>query len=484
MAERFPTIGRFLNFYNLAMLVILAFFTYLVFYGFPDSPSPWFDEGINLGIAKSWVEHGVFSLQTGPSEFVQERSLLITTNYPLLAFVALFFKIFGVGLWQAKIVMILFLFAFFSLFYLLTRKYYGKNCALVSLALLVTFLPLYGNGKSVLGEIPGLTYFLGALLMLDNKKRWQIFVTGLLFGLAAATKPIFLLFVISVAISEFLLAMKNKKCDFKYWILLSCGMAIPLLVWLYTIFPNAASFHHLSDVVSFYGNPYNTTNTNVILPNLLKFFTESTPIHFTLLLSTFVFSKIVVKPRTITRVESILLVFVFLNFLFFLKTVGWYRYFFPAHILLFILFPCAFCDFARKFFDGHKLRIIIIASTFILLVAVQIVNLGFNIKNGFYYNPAPRIFAEAAGRYVKEGNVILVINVPEIGFLIKSDFVSQYLQNSPHSTVGSDLIKLSVFPDFIISSPWSENSYLMNYLENEKKYHVVLRGEKYNLYSL
>ena len=72
------------------------------------------------------VEYGVFSLQTGPNEFVQERPLLITTNYPLLAFVALSFKIFGVGLWQAKIVMILFLFAFITLFYLLAQKYYGK----------------------------------------------------------------------------------------------------------------------------------------------------------------------------------------------------------------------------------------------------------------------------------------------------------------------------------------------------------------------
>ena len=108
--------------------------------------------------------------------------------------------------------------------------------------------------------------------------------------------------------------------------------------------------------------------------------------------------------------------FVFLNFLFFLKTVGWYRYFFPAHILLFILFPCAFCGLARKFVGGHKLKDGCHCFNFYFFVAVQIINLGFNIKNGFYYNPTPRIFAEAVGRYVKEGNNVLVINVPEMGF--------------------------------------------------------------------
>src|SRR3989344_555415 len=182
-------IKSWLGRYKITLLIITAIFVYMVFYGFPDSPAPWFDEGINLGIAKSLVTRGVFSLEIAPNEFIKERSLLITTNYPLLLWIALSFKIFGIGLWQAKVVMFIFLFIFAYLFYSLCAKYYGARNSLMSLALLVTFLPLYGNGKSALGEIPGLTYFLGGLLFWESEKKWRIFTAGLLFGLAAATKP-------------------------------------------------------------------------------------------------------------------------------------------------------------------------------------------------------------------------------------------------------------------------------------------------------
>lgn len=477
----FSALKKFFNFHNIAFLIIAVFFLILIFYGFPDSPSPWFDEGINLGIAKSWVEHGVFSLQTGLDEFVQERPLLITTNYPLLAFVALSFKIFGVGLWQAKIVMILFLFAFAVLFYLLTKKYYGRNCALVSLALLVTFLPFYGNGKSVLGEIPGLTYFLAALVMLDKNKNWQIFVTGLLLGLAAATKSIFLLFVISVVISEFLWAIKNKKCNFKYWILLGCGMAIPLLAWLYTLFPNIASFRYLFETISLYSNPYNTKN--IILPNLLKFFTESTPVHFALLLIVFVLSKTIIKLRSFTRVESILLIFIILNFLFFLKTVGWYRYFFPAHVLLFILFPSALWKLGQRFFENNRLAVIYTVAIIFLFTA-QVVNLGLNIKERFYYSPIPRQFADSVNTKIANGSSVLVVDIPEIAFLLKSDLTYQYLKNSPRSIVGRDLLKSLQFPNYIISKPWPEDFYLKDYMAISNKYALVLESSKYGLYAL
>src|SRR3989344_4942233 len=115
------------SFYNILLFSAVLFFICLLWYGFPDSPSPWFDEGINLGIAKSWVKHGVFSLETGPGEFVNERSLLITTNYPLLFWVWISFKLFGIGLWQAKIVMFVFLALFAFLSYLLVKKHYGKK---------------------------------------------------------------------------------------------------------------------------------------------------------------------------------------------------------------------------------------------------------------------------------------------------------------------------------------------------------------------
>ncbi|KKT29470.1 hypothetical protein A3I36_00775 [Candidatus Giovannonibacteria bacterium RIFCSPLOWO2_02_FULL_45_28] len=452
---------------QILLLGLIALFVYLVFYGFPDSPSPWFDEGINLGIAKSWVKHGVYSLEIAPGEFVKERSLLITTNYPLLLWTALSFKIFGIGLWQAKIVMFAFLFVFAFLFYTLAKKYYGENNALASLAILITFLPFYGNGKSALGEIPGLTYFLGGLLLWENEKKWKVFLSGLLFGLAAATKSIYLIFVVSVFAGEFFSGTKfplgNLVPKLKRVMVLSAGMAIPLLIWIYTLLPDNFTFDYLVKTWQLYRNPYNIESA--ALTNFLRFFMESTPIHFAFL---FLASAwfLIWKPKNgenIKKVEIALAVFILLNLVFYLKTAGWYRYFFPAHILLFVLAPPALECIAGKF------KNILITG----LVAAQLAVLAVNIKQSLYYNPGPRRFAEAVNRAVPRGQGIFVFDLPEIVFLLNRDDVWHYLHANPHIAFGEDLLKTNRYPAYIIS----------NSLPPGDKYGIKIDGGKYVLYE-
>ncbi|PIT93577.1 hypothetical protein COU00_03620 [Candidatus Falkowbacteria bacterium CG10_big_fil_rev_8_21_14_0_10_43_11] len=474
------SIKNFFTPYNFVLTCLVIFFIALVGYGFPDSSSPWFDEGINLGIAKYWVEQGVFSLQTGPDEFVGERALLITTNYPLLFFVAVSFKIFGVGLWQAKTVMIIFLFIFAWLFWQLAKKYYGKNCALASLALLITFLPLYGNGKSVLGEVPGLVYFLGGLLMLDKKKSWQIFLAGLLLGLGAAAKSIYLLFIFSVFAGEIFIAVKNKKIDYRRIWLLAGGAALPLLIWVYTLVPDNFTSAYFQKTLDLYGNPYKTTN--VIFSNLFRFVSESTPLHFALLFGTFFFAKIIKKFRSFNHVEAVLLVFIILNFIFYLKTVGWYRYLFPAHTLLFIIFPAALFKIRDEFCANSHLKKYGAAAIIVILFSAQSVNLFFNIKNPLYYNPKPREFADEANKIMPTDKDVLVLNYPEVAFMLKGERVWIYLPTSPHLTVGTDLFQKEDYPDYIISDSWSDNYYLQQNLVTANKYDLILTKGRYNLY--
>src|SRR3989338_6347864 len=248
------------NSYKFILFGLTIIFISLIFYGFPDSPAPWFDEGINLGIVKSWLKHGVYSLEICPSEFIKERSLLITTNYPLLLWIALSFKFFGIGLWQAKIVMFGFLFIFACLFYLLAKKYYGANSALMTLALLI----------------------------------------------------------VSVAIGELWIFAGDRKSNYKRWVLLASGFAPPLILWLYTLLPGQLSFDYLIKTWQLYSNPYNIENTAFV--NFLRFFKESTPVHFGLLFGAFLFSKIFVKHYSLKKFEVILLAFIVLNLLFYLKT--------------------------------------------------------------------------------------------------------------------------------------------------------------------
>src|SRR3989344_655987 len=389
--------------------VLLALFAYMVFSGFPDSSAPWFDEGINLGIAKTWAENGIFSLQTGPGEFVAEKPLLISTNYPLLAPVALSFKLFGVGLWQAKVVAYLFLAIFILLAYCLVKKHYGEKNALLSLALLITFLPLYGNGKSVLGEIPGLVYFFGGLLILSQNKNWPLFWAGILFGLAAATKSSYLLFVGALAAAEIYRAIKLGRLDYFRWLALGSGMIIPLLAWIYSLIPlSGFSLNSLNEMLKLYSNPYNADNT--VLNNLKRFFTESTPAHYLLLLLAVVFAKVSQKLRYVFWAEAALLGFVGLNLIFYFRTVGWYRYFFPSHLALLILLPPALAYLFSRFPAGVGIKKYGATIIIMILAAVQLVVLLENRQESVYYNPIPRQFAGAVSEIAPQDKTILVVD--------------------------------------------------------------------------
>lgn len=466
------------NWHRIAVGGLALFFILILFWGFPDSSAPWFDEGIHLNLAKNWAEQGVLNLRIGPEEFVREKPLLISTNYPLLAPVALSFKLFGVGLEQGKVVSYIFLSIFIILAYWLVRKNYGKNNALLTLALLITFLPLYGNGKSVLGEIPGLVYLLAGLLILERRGIGSIFSVGLLFGLAAATKSSYLIILVALAFGELWRGFKDKKFDFQRWLILGSGLSIPLLIWIFTLLPNQWSLDFWFSVWRLYSNPYNVQNT--VLLNIRRFFTESTPLYFLLFLGVILIGNILKKFR-LSVTEVTLITFIFLNLVFYLNTVGWYRYFFPAHILTIILFPQALASVTTVFSNIYLKQYGIWAIVGVLTV-IQIGVLWSNWGNSIYYSSIPRQFAERANQIIGD-QMVLVVDNPEITFFLKSSRVYMHIRPNPHIIFGKDLLQKTV-PSYIISSPWMENYYLSRYTELARRYHLEYSLGNYNLYSL
>lgn len=433
--------------FNFCLGFIFIIFLALILKGFPDSPSPWYDEGINLNLAKNLAQNGVYDFSTGPGQSTGKPYLLITTNYPLLAPMAIFFKLFGAGLHQEKIVMAVFLIAFFWLFYLAAKKYYGKKAALIGLILVTGFLPLYGNGKGALGEIPGIVYFLSGLLILDKKKWWQLILAGLLFGLAAATKSLYMLFIPALAGGEIWLAIKNKKIDWRRWCYLAAGGLLPVCLWVWTILPASLNQQSFSEFIAYYSNPYNVAPQGVMFKNFLRFFTETTPLHFLSLFAVFLISKII--KRRISQMEIIVCFFIALDWFFYLKTPGWYRYFFPAHILLFILFPFALMEIAGSLWGGKfRKQTIFIAVTVVLLS--QMAPMFTNINTKLYYNPTPRIFANYINKNIPADKDILVVNNPAVAFMIDRDKVWQRLAINPYLTVGRDWFGRSEYPDYVV----------------------------------
>jgi len=154
--------------FTVATIALFIGATFLSVYKLTESPPTWMDEGIKINSARVWSETGHAGLQIAPG--IDSSANILTTDYPVIAPIALTFKLFGVGLLQARSVMVAYLILFFLLAFTLIRRYLiiksDKNAKLLSLcafALIISFAPIYGDGKNVLGELPGLVFLMAFL---------------------------------------------------------------------------------------------------------------------------------------------------------------------------------------------------------------------------------------------------------------------------------------------------------------------------------
>ena len=421
--------------HNLVFIFILVVFVFLGLWRLPYSPATWFDEGINIGIVRSLIKTGTYTLQVGPESFVSERQFLITTNYPVLIPVAAFVKLFGFNLTAARLPMVIFLALFLAVAYKLVRRLGAKEFALAGLALVVSFVPFYGNGKAVLGEVPGLFYFLAGLLVLPPEyKLKKIFLAGVLFGLSAATKPFFLILIPAVIFGEIYVCWESKKKLLYRLICLGAGLALPLLIWLRTISPDL-SFSELASAIGYYSNSYASQGFgSLILSNVLRFFTEKTPLHFLLLFIVVTVAGLIrlKKKEKLKEVEIILYVFILINIFWYLKTPGWYRYFFTAHLLVLLLAPCCL-----KHFLNRKTVLFLVTVLFVF----QSVYLITKKNDSLYYSDGAVKITNYIQKNLGAEDSLLLVNVPSVGFLVGDRTVYQYLQINPVLHFGDKAVK-------------------------------------------
>lgn len=433
-----------------------------------------------MGIAKTLVHDGVFSLKVGPEEFVSERPFLITTNYPVALPVALSLKLFGISIAAARIPLICYLGVFCITAYFLVKRIYSEKAARMSAALVITFTPLYANGKTVLGEVPGLALFLVGLWFLKDKYTYKkLFLAGLFFGLSIATKPFFLLLIPAILIGEVYNYKINKDFFWKRFFTLGLGISIPVAIWMITLMPSL-SRDGVSKMIGYYANSYaeDTDMVALVLSNTKRFFTESTPVHFLILLivacTGFVYR---VKRKIATEAEVIIMSMILMTGAWYLKTPGWYRYFFPAHVLVFLLVPGALFSLTKK-------RIMIYALS--LLVLVQGCYLLTRPKLSLYNSDSAVRFSEMTEEIMKPADSILVINSPSIAFLLEDREVYQFLQINPELYFGRDSIKnlKGKEYDYIVTSGPLENTAL-EFAQPllGSIYKVVGSREKYTLYQ-
>jgi 4-amino-4-deoxy-L-arabinose transferase-like glycosyltransferase len=202
------------------MLVILVFYN-LEFY-----PRTWFDEGWHLQMARYLALTGRyrFGPAVGPTVF-----------YPI----AWVFRLFGVGLLQARLVMVGYLLLALVGFYLLVRQVYDGEVATIASALLVTSngVGLFKWGRQALGEVPALAYFLlGALCWFraveqEHRGSRFVLVAGLSFALSILTKNMFIVLIPSLIALWLLNRLYYRQAKSAHIVLLIACTAVPVVGW-------------------------------------------------------------------------------------------------------------------------------------------------------------------------------------------------------------------------------------------------------------
>lgn len=182
--------STFLNWQTIWAAGLAAITLFLSLYNLERFPSPWFDEGIHLLVAKRLALVGEyrFGPAVGPTVF-----------FP----VAAAFRLLGIRLLSARLAMAGYLLLCVAVFYALVRRISGWKVATVGTLLLLSSpgVNLLYWGRQVLGEVPAAMFFLlgtltwwGALQEeRRSQKRYKLILSGLLFGLAVLTKNQFLL---------------------------------------------------------------------------------------------------------------------------------------------------------------------------------------------------------------------------------------------------------------------------------------------------
>jgi hypothetical protein len=178
-------------------IVAIALVLFLALYNLPRYPITWFDEGSHLHVPKALVRQGMYAdvSSEGYRYFGPTTGVGPTVMLPIAAA----FKLFGIGLLQARLVIVLYLLATIFVFFLLARGVGGARLAWVATALLMVTrgVALLEYGRQVLGEVPGLFFMVAGLwvwLADLEKPGWRrIILAGLLFGLALVTKNQYLI---------------------------------------------------------------------------------------------------------------------------------------------------------------------------------------------------------------------------------------------------------------------------------------------------
>lgn len=230
-----PESRRLLNRWFSLGLLALLFGVFLIFSVVHLNKPVSFDGGMNLQVAQSLSEgRGYTREYQGLRPFPYE----VQTNTPYLVPAAAVFKLFGVGLWQSQVVGLVYTFSLLLLIVAIVGRYCGIRFGLLC-ALSTLILPgVYDYSMDGYGEIAALFWWLwGTYVLFGTNDLFppsgrRVFLSGVLLGLAVATKTVLIIGLMgTLAIYGLWLIMRRQWSNDTLRVLIILGgIFFPLLI--------------------------------------------------------------------------------------------------------------------------------------------------------------------------------------------------------------------------------------------------------------
>jgi hypothetical protein len=322
-------------------------------------PRTWFDEGSHLRVPKTLVQEGVYADRDaegyryfGPTTGVGPTVLLPIAGVFALA---------GVGLVQARLVMVAYLLLTLVCFALATRHLQGGRVAILATLLLLAApgVDLLFLGRQVLGEVPALAFLMLGLLAWERSTRHGRYATRLLvlaalgLGLAALTKNQFGLILVPTLMALLVLdRVYYRALSPRFAIIPLAGVVGAALLGYVTQLLIAAwgtgdllgmlrLFREASGGAIFVFAPARTLSSLHFLlgPDMFWYWGWPALLH----------GAFLARQRTLGGLhQAFLVTFIVVGLAWFaLGSIGWPRYAFPALALTAILVARLFHDMAQ-----------------------------------------------------------------------------------------------------------------------------------------
>jgi hypothetical protein len=201
-------------------------------------PPLWWDEGWTLSVARNWAEHGHYGRLLAGKPIPPG----LEAAFPVTSLVGLSFHLFGVGIWQGRLIGVVSMVGAMGVMTYLALRLWNPATAIATWFVLLgmsahpSLHPLY-MGRQALAEMPMLFYLLSGYAFFSlalEKSKWFLAPAVVLWGISLISKAQvtpFWVISLGVPILVSLVWGERKKAGLLFSLLLGSLLLSRLLAW-------------------------------------------------------------------------------------------------------------------------------------------------------------------------------------------------------------------------------------------------------------